>query len=262
MSQPNNWWHFYIEGCLCRPCIDYCIRYGVQLTEAQNKKITERYPRDQNDYDLHLSVERRYPQIEEIDDQDANSLHFQPMQSNLNNQNSRQIVHHMIPQHEQPMQSNNQNSRQIVHQNNLQNEFLQQLLSQNQLLITMIQNISNIPSIFTNTCQSSIPQNNDTIANSQNTPLLSVPQNNDQNARQPSSNFSNHITESSSNHQINICDSCMRSNFSNQTTSVSVSQINNNQIISNQVTNISEPQNSTPSQDITATQHISNCTTN
>ncbi|CAG8622506.1 17831_t:CDS:2, partial [Cetraspora pellucida] len=247
-----------------------------------------------------------------IDDtRDMNSLHVQPTQSNLNNQNTQQIVHHMNSQYVPPLQSNinNQNPQQIVRQNNLQNECLQQIVSQNQVLITMIRNISNITSILTNsqnTHQPSVPQNNDTIlinsqnicqpfvlqnndtilTNSQNTHQPSVLQNNNTiltNTPQPSvpqnnvttislqhqinicdscmkSNFSNQITESSNKHQINICDSCVKSNFSNQTTSVSVSQINNNQVISNQVHNI--PENSTPSQDITATQHISNCTTN
>ncbi|CAG8799001.1 17808_t:CDS:1, partial [Racocetra fulgida] len=113
--------------------------------------------------------------------------------------------------------------------------------------------------IPTNTPQPSVPKNHVTTTSSQE--LSSKHQINicDSCMR---SNFSDQITESSSKHQINICDSCMKSNFSDQTTSVSVSQINNNQIISNQVTNIPDPQNSTPCQDITATQHISNCTTN
>ncbi|CAG8788991.1 8602_t:CDS:1, partial [Dentiscutata erythropus] len=257
----------------------------------------------------------RNSQIEKIDNtRDVNSLYVQPTQSNLNNQNSRQIIHHTNPRHVQPLQSNinNQNLQQIVRQNNLQSECLQQIVSQNQVLIMMIQNISNITSFLTNsqnTRQPSVPQNNNTILiNSQNTRQPLVPQNNDtiftnsQNTHQPSvpqnndtiltntpqpsvfqnnvttissqessskhqinicgscmkNNFSNQITESSSKHQINICDSCMKTNFSNQTTSVSVSQINNNQIISNQVNNIPE----TSSQDIAATQHISNCTTN
>ncbi|CAG8749023.1 3966_t:CDS:1, partial [Cetraspora pellucida] len=243
--------------------------------------------------DYQLYVKDRNPQIEEIDNtQDMNSLHFQP-----NNQTSQQIIYYTNSQHVQPSQSNinNQNSQQIVHQNNLQNEFLQQIVSQNQVLFTMIQNIYNITSILTNsqnTHQPSVLQNNDTIlTNSQNTYQPLVPQNNNTiltNTPQLSvlqnnittishqelsnkhqinicdscikSNFSNPITESSNKHQINICDSCMKSNFSSRTTSVSISQINNNHVISNQVHNI--PENSTHSQDIIATQHISNCTTN
>ncbi|CAG8765422.1 23172_t:CDS:1 [Cetraspora pellucida] len=247
--------------------------------------MTNRY-QDVSDY--HLHVKDRNPQIEEIDNtRDMNSLHFQP-----NNQTSQQIIYHTNSQHVQPSQSNinNQASRQIVRQTNLHNDFLQQIISQNHILITMIQNISNIPSVFTNiqnTPQLSVPQNNDTIiTNSPNIRQSSVSQNNDNiftNTPQPSvpqnnvntispqnssskhqinicdscmnSNFSNIVTEPSSKHQINICDSCMKSNFSSQTTSVSVSHINNNQIISNQVNNTPDPQNTTP------TQQISNCTT-
>ncbi|CAG8836242.1 41839_t:CDS:2, partial [Gigaspora margarita] len=288
MSQSNNsWWHFYVDGCLCSLCIEYCMKYGIQLTKEQHKKMTYRY---QGVPDYYLHVSDRSPQIEEIDDtRDVNSLNVQPTQSNLNNQNSHQIIHHTNSQHVQPLQSN------INNQTHNKFECLQQIVSQNQVLITMIQNISNITSFLTNsqnTRQPSVPQNNDTILiNSQNTRQPSVPQNNDTiltNTPRPSvsqnnvttissqessskhqinicdscmkDNFSNQITESSSKYQINICDSCMKTNFSNQTTSVSVSQINNNQIISNQVNNI--PESSTSSQDITATQHILNCTTN
>ncbi|CAG8747979.1 12431_t:CDS:1, partial [Dentiscutata heterogama] len=77
----------------------------------------------------------RNSQIEEIDDiQDVNSLYVQPMQSNLNNQNSHQIIHYTNPRHVQPLQSNinNQNPQQIVCKNNLQSECLQQIVSQNQ----------------------------------------------------------------------------------------------------------------------------------
>ncbi|CAG8828065.1 36697_t:CDS:2, partial [Racocetra persica] len=64
-----TWWHFYPNGCLCGPCLNYCDIYGIQLNFLN-----------------------RNPRFVKIDDtQDTNS---QPVQNN-DSQTPQQIVHNM-----------------------------------------------------------------------------------------------------------------------------------------------------------------------
>ncbi|CAG8606978.1 8023_t:CDS:2, partial [Racocetra fulgida] len=167
--------------------------------------------------------------------------------------NNDTILTHSQNTNSQNTNSQNTNSQNTNSQNtNSQNSNSQNTNSQN----TNSQNNSNSQNNNSQNTQLSVHQNNDVITN---TPQPSVPKNNVSTINIcdfcMKSNFSNQIK-----HQINICDPCVRSNFSNQ--AISVSQINNNQIISHQVTNIPVPQNSASNQDIIATQHNSNSTTN
>ncbi|CAG8840889.1 39332_t:CDS:1, partial [Gigaspora margarita] len=209
----------------------------------------------------------RNPQIMEINTSEMN------FQSNINNQHSQQIENRLIEH------SHNQNSQQLQQQNEYS-----QLAFQNQALMTMMQTLSNntstIQDMLTNTLQAMLHYNNDTISNFQSQNSDINPQNTLQpldsqiNTTLPINAISNQRQESF--HQINICDSCKRINFSDQELlltsinicdscmknnfpnqpNVSVSQINNNQIISNQFTN----QSLTSNQETTMDQNISNCT--
>ncbi|CAG8736346.1 26391_t:CDS:2 [Dentiscutata erythropus] len=276
-----QWWHFYVDGCTSSPCLDYCIRYGIQLTDKQNQKITCCEQNRQiaccysweNITDYYLPVLRN-SQIEEINTQamnfQSNSQNFQQIENQLIQHNSSNIY--------------NQNSQ----QNNLQNEYSQQIVSQNQALITMMQNLSNNTSTIQDTLQTMLHSqntlqchNNDTITLQTNSQSPTSGINNSQNTFQPSdSPINTTLTQSQDSiHQINLCDSCKRRNFPDQDLSLSNNQINicdscvksnfpiqpnlsvsqiNNQIISHNFTN----QNLTSNQKTTMDQNISNCTNN
>ncbi|CAG8839802.1 27595_t:CDS:1 [Racocetra persica] len=125
---PPTWWHFYPNGYLCGLCLNYCDIYGIQLSDEQNKKLTERknkrmtYPQDPNiDYLQHIDFLNRNLRFMKIDDtQDTNS---QPAQNN-DSQTPQQIVHNMN-QHTHTQSNinhingiNDQSPQQIVHNMN------------------------------------------------------------------------------------------------------------------------------------------------
>ncbi|CAG8831998.1 44250_t:CDS:1, partial [Gigaspora margarita] len=197
------------------PCLDYCIKYGIQLNDEQNQKITcheqnkqitSRYSWDNiTDYYQHVL---RNPRIVEINTPETN------FQSNINNQHSQQIENQLIEHSRSNI--NNQNSQQLQQQNEYS-----QLAFQNQALMTMMQTLSNntstIQDMLTNTLQAMLHYNNDTISNSQSQNSDINPQNTLQpldsqiNTTPPINAISNQWQESF--HQINICDSCKRINF-------------------------------------------------
>ncbi|CAG8526373.1 4644_t:CDS:2 [Gigaspora margarita] len=207
------------------PCLDYCIKYGIQLNNEQNQKITFREQNKQitghyswdniTDYYQHVL---RNPRIVEINTPKTN------FQSNISNQHYQQIENQLI-EHSQS-NINNQNSQQLQQQNEYS-----QLAFQNQALITMMQTLSNNTSTIQDMLTNMLHHNNDTISNSQSQNSDINPQNTLQsldsqiNTTPPINAISNQRQESF--YQINICDSCKRANFPDQElSSTSINQIN------------------------------------